>query len=335
MSMDNLRILVIGAGVNGSAVAAGLHNGGLDVTVLARGERYQALLNEGIIIENPFRKNKRNVTRVPVIDCLEPQDRYDFVLVVIRKNQVPGVLPALAQNCSPNIVFMGNNLCGPQEFIQVLGRERVMMGAVYAAGKRDGNLVRAMVFTSAAAPFGELDGSLSPRLKQLTGILRRAGFKAEESRDIVNTQRTHAAGVALIARLVINHACNTYALGRSPKELRLYTLARREALQVLEALGYQVLPKSEAVMAKLPVFLQVAGMQALLGTRFGEVGLGWHCSQAPDEVGQLANELEALVAESGLDTPAIRELLGTAGKDLTTQVTKGHEGKDLSVIKEK
>ena len=65
-------------------------------------------------------------------------------------------------------------------------------------------------------------------------------------------------------------------------------------------------------------------MRVLLGTKFGEVGLGWHCSQAPDEVGQLANELEALVAESGLDTPAIRELLGTGGKDLTPQVTKDH-----------
>ena len=317
MSMDKPRLLVIGAGVNGSAVAAALHNAGMDVTVLARGERFKALLDEGILIQDPFKKNKRSRTKVPVIDCLDPQDLYDFILVVIRKNQVTGVLPVLAQNCSPNIVFMGNNLCGPQEFIQAVGRERVMMGSVYAAGKRDGNLIRAMVFTSVAAPFGELDGSSTPRLKLLLNILRQAGFKAEESRDIVNTQRTHAAGVALIARLVIMHGCDTYALGRSPGELRLYTLARREALQVLEALGYQVLPRSEAVEAKLPVFLQVAGMRVLLGTKFGEVGLGWHCSQAPDEVGQLANELEALVAESGLDTPAIRELLETGGKDLT------------------
>ncbi len=178
--MDNARLLVIGAGVNGSAVAAGLYNGGIDVTVLARGKRFQELRDEGIVIENPF-NNKRSVTKVPVIDLLDPQASYDFVLVIVRKNQALDLLPLLAQNRSPNIVFMGNNLSGPDEFIKALGKERVMMGAVYAAGRREGSLIRAMVITSVAAPFGEIDGTITPRLGRLIGILRRAGFKAQSS----------------------------------------------------------------------------------------------------------------------------------------------------------
>jgi 2-dehydropantoate 2-reductase len=95
MKTDNARILVIGAGVNGSAVATLLYNAGLDVKVLARGKRYEEIQAEGIIIENPF-NHKRSIARVPVINRLDPQDLYDFVLVVVRKSQVAALLPVLA-----------------------------------------------------------------------------------------------------------------------------------------------------------------------------------------------------------------------------------------------
>jgi ketopantoate reductase len=51
MKTDNTRILVIGAGVNGSAVATHLYNAGLDVKVLARGKRCEEIQAEEIIKE--------------------------------------------------------------------------------------------------------------------------------------------------------------------------------------------------------------------------------------------------------------------------------------------
>jgi len=310
--MDNVRILVIGAGVNGSVIAAGLHNTGIDVTLLARGKRFDDLQAEGIVIEDPFNK-KRTITRVPVVNSLNPEDAYDFILVVVRKNQVADLLPVLAQNRSPNIVFLGNNLSGPGDFIKTLGKEKVMMGAVYAAGKRDGSLIRALVSKSITAPFGEVDGTITPRLKRLTGILRQAGFKANASTEIVDFQTTHAVGVALIGKLTMQHGGDTYALGRTSGDLKLFVAARREAHLVLRALGRPIVPWSEAVIGKLPVFLQVVGMRLLLGSKLGEVGLGYHVSQAPDEIRQLALELRVLVDLAGLPVPAIRKILGQEG----------------------
>ena len=40
------------------------------------------------------------------------------------------------------------------------------------------------------------------------------------------------------------------------------------------------------------------------------IGAGWHCSQAPDEMRQLAMDLQALVNQAGLPVPAIRKVLG-------------------------
>jgi 2-dehydropantoate 2-reductase len=72
--MENAKILVIGAGVNGSAVITKLVGAGLDAKVLARGKRYNEIKNEGIIIEDPF-NHKRTITKVPVIDHLRVHEK--------------------------------------------------------------------------------------------------------------------------------------------------------------------------------------------------------------------------------------------------------------------
>ena len=77
--MSTVRLLVIGAGVNGSVCAVGLHNAGYPVTVIARGGRFTDVRTGGIIVEDPF-KCRRTVTRVAVIDRLDPNDQYDFAL---------------------------------------------------------------------------------------------------------------------------------------------------------------------------------------------------------------------------------------------------------------
>ena len=105
MASDNARILVIGAGVNGSVIAARLFERGVDVTVLARGKRLAQIASNGIVIENPF-SQKRRVAKARAIGELAPGDAYDYILVVVRRNQVAELLPTLAANTSPNVVFM-------------------------------------------------------------------------------------------------------------------------------------------------------------------------------------------------------------------------------------
>ena len=308
MSMENAKFLVIGAGVNGSVVITRLYNAGLDAKVLARGKRYEEIKDEGIIIEDPF-SHKRTVTKVPVINHLDPDDIYDFILVIVRKNQIADLLPVLAQNKSPNIVFMGNNLLGPDEFSKFIDKKRIMLGTVVAGGKRDGDIIRAITSTPLASPFGEIDGSITPRLKQLVKFLKSAGIKATTSTNMIDHNMTHAVGVALIGKLTMKHNCDLHALARSTEDLKLLVDARREAHIVMRALGHKIVPPTEDAIRFIPRFLQVAGMRALLNSKLGEVGLGYHASQAPDEMVQLANELNDLVDRAGLPVPAIRKVL--------------------------
>ena len=295
--------------MNGSACASVFHNRGIDVTMLARGRRYDEIQNEGIIIENPFRNNKRSITKVKVINTLNSDDFYDYILVIIRKNQVSELLPILAQNRSGNIVFMGNNLAGPDEYVNALGKDRVMMGFVYAGGKREGDVIRAIIIKSIAVPFGEIDGSITPRLTRLINIMHQGGFKAKVSTCIIDFLMTHGVGVPLFGKLVLKHECDNRALAKSTADLRLLVDAMRESFNVLKALGYKIVPKSQYLTKILPRFIAVAGIRALFSSKLGEVGGAYHVSQAPDEMNCLAQELEVLVAKSGLPSPAIKKVL--------------------------
>ena len=311
MSKDNTRILVIGAGVNGSICAVGLFNAGFDVTVLARGKRYEELRDQGIIIEDPF-KNTRSVTKVPVINLLAQDDVYEYILVIIRKNQVPDLLPVLAGNKSPNIVFMVNNPSGPQILTDALGRERVMLGFVFGAGRREGGVIHGFSPTANprnATPFGELDGSLTPRLTRLVDIFNRAGLSARTSTEMTDYLARHAAFVAPLAHMLILHHCDNRSMARATADLALLVDALRETLDVLDAVGVKVADdRMTGIIRRTPKFILVLAMRILLPTRYMEVGGAWHCMQAPDEMHQLGVELMVLVEKSGLPAPALHKL---------------------------
>ena len=55
-----MRVLIIGAGVIGSNLAADLFSSGRDVTILARGEWADRLEKNGLVIDPIFSPGKKN-----------------------------------------------------------------------------------------------------------------------------------------------------------------------------------------------------------------------------------------------------------------------------------
>ena len=91
------QILVYGTGPLGSLFAARLQQGGNEVSILARGQRLADLREHGIVLVDVL-TDVQTVTRVKVVDRLAPEDAYDLVLVIMRKNHALQILPVLAAN---------------------------------------------------------------------------------------------------------------------------------------------------------------------------------------------------------------------------------------------
>lgn len=137
-----MKILIYGAGVIGSVYAGFLHEAGHEVSILARGRRLDDIREHGVMLEAAT-SGQRIEAKVPAVEKLEPDDAYDLILVVMQKGQVASVLPILAANShTPTLAFLGNNAAGPEQLVDALGPERVLMGFPGFGGYFDGPVVR-------------------------------------------------------------------------------------------------------------------------------------------------------------------------------------------------
>jgi len=299
-----MKTLIIGAGVIGSFNAARLKEAGQDVTLLARGRRLADLQEHGVVLED-FRTGLRTSTQVPLVDRLNPEDTYDLAIVVLRRNQIASVLPMLAQNRHiPTVLFLGNNASGPQDLVEALGRERVLIGLGNAGGAREGHVVRYVWKRWMALLFGELDGRRTPRTKAIAQLFRSAGFSVRITKNVDAFLKTHAAGLPALAGAAYLAGGQVRQLAHTPEALKLNVRAFREALRALRALGIPIRPYLTRLVEWLPEPVVAFLFRSLLDSRLADIGAQPHLDAAPDEWKELTDEMRAILRKAGLPSPA-------------------------------
>ncbi len=308
-----MKILVYGAGPLGSLFAGKLHEGGHDVSLLARGQRLADLREHGIVLHDVV-TDQQTVTHVTVVEVLAPDDAYDLILVIMRKNRALEILPTLAANhATPTILFLMNNAAGPDALIEALGRERVLIGFPNAAGYREGPVVHCLMGTAdkpSAIPFGEVDGRITDRALQVAQMFDGIpGMRAELRSDMDAWLKYHVALLmpSLGPALYMSGTDNS-RMARTRDAVVLAVRAVREGFKVLRALGYPVTPAKFKTFTWLPEPILVAWVQRLLTNPLMEVALVRHANAARDEVKQLADEFRVLVRQTSVPTPAMDRL---------------------------
>lgn len=308
-----MNILVYGAGPLGSLFAARLHQAGHAVSILAHGQRLAELREYGIVLED-VKTDQQTSARVNVVEQLAPDDAYDLVLVIMRKNKVSEILPALAANQrTPDVLFLMNNAAGPQELVEALGKERVLLGFPMSGGYRKGHVIRCLAGSAeriVAIPIGEVDGSITGRTRQVASVLASMpGYTVELRTDMDAWLKTH------VALLMPSIAAALYAAGTDNERLArtrdlvvLAVRAVREGFQVLRALNVPIVPERLRIFEWMPEPLVVAFVQRLVARPEMQVALVGHANAARDEVKHLADEFMALARSTHVPTPAIDRL---------------------------
>jgi 2-dehydropantoate 2-reductase len=309
-----MKILVFVAGVQGSRLAAALQEASLlaagqQVTLLARDERARQIRQYGIVLEAA---NTGAVTTVPIplVETLQPDDAYDLVLVPVRSNQVKDVLPVLAANRhTPNVLFLGNNIHGPGEIIQALGRERVLMGFAGIAGTRSGHAIRYIHANSKAAIYvGELDGQITPRLREIQAVFAHTRYPVTIEKNILAWLYTHVAVVSPVAYALYMCGGDTYRLAATPDALVLMLRAIREGFRALKTLDYPIVPEILDKIVRIPEPVFIPLLKRVMNTQFAEISAAGHANAARDEMEHLADGLWRLVQTSGISAPALERL---------------------------
>ncbi|MCP4316245.1 MAG: ketopantoate reductase family protein [Hyphomicrobiales bacterium] len=309
-----MRTLFFGAGPLGSVYAHLLHEAGSDVTVLARGERHDWLKENGLVLVNEM-TGQRNSSRVNVVSELKPDDQYDLVIVLIRKNKLLPVFEILAASRGvKNILFMGNNALGFEVYLKRLPVEKVLFGFPGAGGGIREHVVHYCDREKPkgkrrAVTIGEVDGFSKERTLAVKSLFESAGIPVELTRDIDGWLKYHAALVLPLAGALYKHDCDNYQASKDKQTLRSAVRAAKEGGRVLRALGFRKRqPFAFNMFYWLPEFIIIMSVKRLLESKFAEVAFSMHAEAARDEIKSLAHEFRELTAKTSVDTPNIDTL---------------------------
>jgi 2-dehydropantoate 2-reductase len=286
-----VKLLVYGAGVTGSLFSARLHEGGHDdVSLLARGERLDALRRHGVQLAEG---DSPAVRRVPVPVVEHPAGGYDLIAVFVCTHQVDAVLESLA-GLEGDVLFALNWAAGPEPLGTVIGPERVLLGFPTAGGTMDGDVVRyrAANFMTrrVATPIGEPDGRTTPRLERIVRAFRTAGINAKAESQMDAWLKTHAAFEVPLGQAA-HAAGGPAALAGDPHAVRGMIRLMR---QNLAAMPTTPVPRGFVALQTLPEGLLAAMLRRFLRSPTAAYsGLGSASPAATAELERLAEQMRA------------------------------------------
>lgn len=203
--MTGPRICILGAGAIGGFLGARVAlAGAAEVCLVARGRHLEALRADGLTLVTG---EDRRVVRVPATDTPADLGPQDYVIVTLKANAVPAMVPAMAPLLGPDTcVVMGVNgvpwwyfhaLPGPWEGRRLasvdpgdtqwtgIGPARVLGCVVHPAAEVIApGVVRHIDGTRFS--LGEPSGERSQRALVLSAVLAAAGLKAPVRPDIRN-----------------------------------------------------------------------------------------------------------------------------------------------------
>ncbi len=309
-----MKTLFFGAGPLGSVYAHLLHQAGVDVTVLARGERHDWLKENGLVLVNEMTGEKGS-SPIDVVDELRPEDEYDLVIVLIRKNKLLPVFEILAA-CPgvKSVLFMGNNTLGFDEYLKHLPLEKLLFGFPGSGGG-----IREQVVHYAdrekpkgkqrAVTIGEIDGQSKERTLGVKWLFESSGVPVNLTTDIDGWLKYHVALVSPLVGALYKHDCDNYRTAKDKETLRAMVRAAKEGGRVLRALGYtKRQPFEFNLFYWLPEFMSMMAVKGLLESKFAEVAFAMHAKAARDEMEDLAREFRELTGKTSVDTPNLDTL---------------------------
>lgn len=200
-----MKICVIGGGgAIGGYLAAKLARAGNQVTVVARGATLEAIQKNGLTLHMEDEPQPL-VAAVKVVGKITEVETPDVVMLAVKAHQVEPVIDDLAKIMGPNTVLIPLQNGIPWWYFQKLAGqfhdlpiEAVDAGGLIMKKIDPQNIIGCVVYPATYTespgvirhvegnrfPLGELDGSVSERVKAISQMMTDAGFKSPILEDI-------------------------------------------------------------------------------------------------------------------------------------------------------
>lgn len=305
-----MKILIIGAGVIGSVYASKLAEAGVDITLFVRNKRLKSIEQNGLVLRHYFTGEETRVY-VKAITRIDESSIFELIIIIIRGDQWKELLPSLVLcKNTKTFLFLGNNPRDPDELIDALGKERVMLGFGGVAGYRENDIVYYSDTDKKGKKIhvciGELDGSRSERVKLITEIFSKASYPVWVFKDVVSWLKSHMIIIMPIMGLLSRAGWDQQRVVKDTQSIRLAVKAFKEMIRVFKDLKIPVYPERFIRLSLLPDFILIFLMKKGLTSKGAEIGIFGHAkgSTGKSEMKSLSEEFNQLLKQSSVPTPA-------------------------------
>lgn len=179
-----MRLLVVGAGATGGYFGGRLAQAGRDVTFLVRPERGSMLRERGLQIISP---NGDAIIRPQLVTASDLNAPFDAILVAVKAYALEPAMNDFAAAVGPQTIILPvlNGMKHMQLLSGRFGSDAVVGCVCHIVAQLDADgRIKHLAPLPLSIAYGEMDGSISPRLEALNGFMQGAGFEARLSPTI-------------------------------------------------------------------------------------------------------------------------------------------------------
>jgi 2-dehydropantoate 2-reductase len=253
-----LKVGIVGAGAIGGFLGARLARAGVEVTLVARGPHLKAMRKSGLRVID---SGGEWTVRVDATDDFAAMRDAGAVFVTLKAHSLPPVVKRLAASIGPDTVVASAQNGIPWWYFQRYGGElegihleSVDPGGVVANAIDPRRVIGCIVYTAASLvspgvirhiegerfSLGELDGSQSARILELSHLLGSAGLKAPVQQRIRAELWLKLLGNAVFNPLSALTRASLGDIAQSPLVADVVRSAMEEADAVARRLGIEI-----------------------------------------------------------------------------------------------
>lgn len=296
------RIGVLGAGVIGQSYAAVLADAGHEVSIVARGDRAEALRERGLRVRLDGRVLQPDCA---VVDDLPGIGPTDLLVVAVRGDQLPAVIDTVAAHDSPLVASLANPLGARARLAAAVGPERLVLAFSGIGGAMGPDGVTAHLVKEQPTT---VDANAA-RGPELADLLAAASLPVRRETDMAGWLDTHTVFITGLAAAILGGPGGAARVAGDLGTARRLVVAMAEGFDALAARGGAIRPPAlRAIFGRVPVPIAARYWKRQFARPMVTVSIEPHVLSTRDtEIPALVEHALALVGDRA---PRYRELVG-------------------------
>lgn len=243
--MSSKKMAVLGAGAIGSSVGADLTRASHDVVLVDQWPAHvEAMKARGLRVVTSDEELHQPVRAYHLCDLAALNDEYDIVMLAAKSYDTRWMTELIRPYLAPDGFVVGlQNGMNDDAIASVVGRERTvgcvveLSAEVFTPGVVQRNTTRAKTWFG----FGELDGEVTPRLRELEAMMSCTA-KISVTTNITGAKWTKLVNSSMILSVFGMLGMQSYEATDIPEVFKLCITVGRETMAVGAALGYKMEP---------------------------------------------------------------------------------------------